>query len=184
MVFAHRCRNFGQVVDAFWRNNALGRPHLTNRFARFKTNDFREFAPQPVNTTVSKLAGNGRYDWKFFIRNVKHVSVASNLLTNCSECILTASLFVLVEHDDISDVKHLNLLKLGMCTELSGHDVERMVGHRCDGITALTYAAGLAENHVKSNRFGHLNGSVEVGTDFRTRASTGEASHEQVIVRK
>ena len=173
MVFTHRCSNLGQVVNAFWRNDTLGRPHLINRFLGFKADDFREFAPQSVNPTVSELAGDGRYDRQFFIRNIEHVSVPSNLLSNRSEGIFTASLFVLVEHDNISDIEHLNLFELCVSAELSRHDVERMVCNRRDGIAALANSTCFAENHVETHCFGDFDGSVKVGTDFRTRTSTG-----------
>ena len=53
-----------------------------------------------------------------------------------------------------------------MSTELSGHDIEGVVGHRRDGVAALADAAGLTKNEVKTDRLSDLDGSVEVGADL------------------
>ena len=88
------------------------------------------------------------------------------MLTNGSQCIFTAAFLVLVENDDISDIEHLNLLKLSVSSKLCRHHVERTVGHRCDGVAALTNSAGLTEDEVKANRLGDLNRSVKIRTDL------------------
>ena len=69
-----------------------------------------------------------------------------------------------------------------MSAEFSGHHVQGTVGHRGDGVAALTNTACFAEDHIESNRLGHFDGSVEVGTDFRTRATAGKTAHVEIIV--
>ena len=104
------------------------------------------------------------------------------MLTNGSKRIFTAALFVLVEDDKVGHIEHLNLLKLSVSAEFSGHHVQGTVGHRGDGVAALTNTACFAEDHIESNRLGHFDGSVEVGADFRTRATAGKTAHVEVIV--
>ncbi len=173
VVLADGGRYLRQVVDSLRRNHAFACSHLIDRFTCFKPNHSGKFEPQSVNTTVSELAGDGCHDGEFFVRHIEHVTVASNLLANCTKRIFAASLLVLVEHDDVCHIQHLDFLKLGMCSELSGHDVERTVGHRGNRIATLTDSTRFTKNHVKTNRFGNFDGSVKVGTDFRPRPSTG-----------
>ncbi len=182
VVVAHRGGDFRQVVHTFGRNDALALAHGVDRFGCLKAHQSGDLLPQAVHASVSELAGDGGDDGEFLVGHVEHVAVAAHLLANGSQGVFAAALLVLVEHDHVGHVKHLDLLELGVGAELGGHDVKRTVGHRRDGVAALADAAGLAEDEVEADRLGDLDGSVEVGADLRAAATAGEAAHVEVVV--
>ena len=171
-------------MDALGRNHALALAHGVDRFAGLEADHGGDLLPEAVHAPVGELAGDGGDDGEFLVGHVEHVAVASHLLANGSQGVFAAPLFVFIKNDNIGHVEHFNLLELGVSPELGGHHVEGMVGHRRDGVAALADAAGLAENEVEADRFGDLDGSVEVGADLRAAASAGEAAHVEVVVRE
>ena len=171
-----------KIVNAFGRNDALALAHGIDRFGCLEAHESGDLLPQAVNATVSKLAGDGGDDGEFLIGDIEHVAVAAHLLANGSQGVFAAALLVLVEHNHVGHVEHLDLLELGVSAELGGHDVEGMVGHRRDGVAALADAARFTKDEVEADRFGDLDGSVEVGADLRAAASAGKAAHVEVVV--
>ena len=184
VVVAYRGGDFRQVVNALGRNHALALAHGVDRFAGLEAHHGGDLLPEAVHAPVGELAGDGGDNGEFLVGHVEHVAVASNLLANGSQGVFAAPLFVFIKNDNIGHIEHFNLFELGVSTELGGHDVQGMVGHRRDGVAALADAAGLAEDEVEADRFGDLDGSVEVGADLRTAAAAGEAAHVEVVVRE
>ena len=153
-------------MDALWWNHAFALAHGVHRFAGLKADQSSDLLPQAVNAAVSELAGDGGDDGKFLISDIEHVAVATHLLANGSQSIFTSTLFIFIKNDHIGNIEHFNLLELRVSTELGGHDVEGMIGHRRDGVAALADAAGLAKDEVEADRLSDLDGSVEVGADL------------------
>ena len=182
VVVPHRGGNFRKVVNALGRNHAFALAHGVDRLAGLEAHHSGDLLPETVHTPVSELARDGGDDGEFLVGHVEHVAVASHLLANGSQGVFAASLFVFIKNDNIGHVKHFNLLELGVSPEFGGHHIEGMVGHRRDGVAALADAAGFAENEVEADRFGDLDGSVEVGADLRAAATAGETAHVEVVV--
>ena len=171
-------------MDALGRNHALALAHGVDRFAGLEADHGGDLLPETVHAAVGELARDGGDDGEFFVGHVEHVAVAAHLLANGSKSVFAASLFIFIKNDNIGNIEHFNLLELGVGSELSGHHVQGVVGHRRDGVAALTDTAGLAEDEVEPDRLGDLDGSVEVGADLRAAAATGEAAHVEVVVGK
>ena len=85
VVVAHRGGDFRQVVNPFGRNDAFTLTHGVDRFGCLKAHESGDLLPQPVNATVSELAGDGGDDGKFLIGDIEHVAVAAHLLANGSQ---------------------------------------------------------------------------------------------------
>ena len=188
MVVADGGRNLGQVVHALGRDDARASPRFVGRGGSVEGGGFAaleqgsQALPQAIHAWVGELAGHRGDDGQVFIRSIEHVPVAAHLLADGSQCIFAATLLKLVQHDEVGDVEHLDLLQLRVRAEFRGHHVEGVVGHGRDGVTALADAAGLAEDEVEADRLRHLDGAVEVVGNFGARTATGQRAHEQVVV--
>ena len=129
VVGANGCSDFRKIGNSLRWNHTFTRTHFVNGFRGFEADHFCQLHPQSINATISKLTGDGCDHGQVFIGDIELVSIASDLLSNGSKRIFTATLFVLVEDDHISHVKHLNLLELGVSTKFGSHDIERAIGN-------------------------------------------------------
>ena len=168
MVVADGGRNLGQVMHALGRDDARASPRFVGGSGGVEGGGFAaleqgsQALPQAIHAWVGELAGHRGDDGQVFIRSIEHVPVAAHLLADGPQCIFAATLLELVQHDEVGDVEHLDLLQLRVRAEFRGHHVEGVVGHGRDGVTALADAAGLAEDEVEADRLRHLDGAVEV----------------------
>ena len=182
VVVAHRGGDFRQVVHPFCRDDALALTHGVDRFGWPQSPRVR----RPSATTGQRHRQRTGWRWwrRWEVPHRRHRTCCGCGAPACEWLagVFAAPLFVLVEHDHVGDVEHFDLLELGVCAELGGHDIEGTVGHRRDGVAALADAAGLTKDEVEADRFGDLDGSVEVGADLRAKATAGKAAHVEVVV--
>ena len=91
------------------------------------------------------------------------MTVAPVLFANVAQRIFGATFFHLVQGDQVGEVEHVNFFKLGRCTELTGHHVERDIADLDNPCVALTYTAGLDDDQIKSRRFEYVNSLIDRG---------------------
>ena len=188
MVVADGGRDFGEVMHALGRDDARASPRFVGGSGGVEGGGFAaleqgsQALPQAIHARVGELAGHRGDDGQVLIWSIEHVPVAAHLLADGPQGVFAAALLELVQHDEISDIEHLDFLELRVGAEFRGHHVEGVVGHGRDGVTALADAAGFAEDEVEADRLGHLDGAVEVIRNLRARAAARQRAHEQVVV--
>src|SRR3546814_20196841 len=70
------------------------------------------------------------------------------LLADVAQGVFGAALVVLVEHDQLGEVDHVDLLQLAGGAVVAGHHVHREVDHVDDLRVGLADAGGLADDQV------------------------------------
>ena len=83
---------------------------------------------------------------------------ARHLLAHVAQRILGAALLELVEHDEIGEVEHVDLLELARGAVFGRHHVHREVDEIDDLGVALADARGLDDDQVEARRFQQLHG--------------------------
>ena len=81
-------------------------------------------------------------------------TVALDLFGDIAQRVATALTIELVDHDDIGEVEHVDLLELTGGAELRRHHVERKVDQRHDARVALADAGRLHDHQVEACRLG------------------------------
>src|SRR5699024_4046948 len=80
---------------------------------------------QCIRTDIIKLTCNRSKNRKLLLVIMEEQVTAFLLLAYLAKCILRATLFKLIDDDEISKINHVNFFKLCRCTILCGHDVHR-----------------------------------------------------------
>ena len=137
-------RDFGKVANAATRDDChrawLFHRHIEVRSpaisieAEFFSEPATQFDKHPAYTRIIKLACDGRVDRYIFVPGLEREVVALPLLADIAQRIFRTALVILVEHDQVSEIDHVNFLELTGCTVVARHDVHRVV-HEIDNFT-------------------------------------------------
>ena len=76
--------------------------------------------------------------------------VAAPLLAHVAQRILGAALLELVQHHELGEIEHVDLLELARRAVLAGHHVDRHVDEVGDLGVALADAGGLDQHQVEA----------------------------------
>ena len=111
-----------------------------------------EFHEHPADAGIIELAGNGRVHRHFVVTNVERDVVSFPLLADVAQGVFGAPLVEFIEHDQIGEVEHVDLLELAGGTVITGHHVDREIHEIHDLAVALPDAGRLHDDEVEAER--------------------------------
>ncbi len=173
VVVAHRVGDLAQVADPLGRDDdglRGGGPAGGARQPRLEAHPGlgRDGVHQGVvergHAVVVELGGDGAEDRHLVGALAEGLAVALDLLAHVLHGVVAAALLELVDHGEVGEVEHVDLLELGGRAVLAGHDVEGHVHEVHDARVALADAGGFDDDQVEAGRLA------------RARMASGSAS--------
>ncbi len=110
--------------------------------------------------------------------------VAPPLLAHVAQRILGAALLELVDHDQVGEVEHVDLLELARGAVLARHHVDREVDQIDDLGVALADAGRLDHDQVEPGELEQRDRVGEHGAGGEMLAARRERAHEDALVRQ
>ena len=104
----------------------------------------------PVDAGVLELAGDRRVDGHVLVGGPERQPVSAPLLADVAQRVRPAAAIELVQHDDVGEVEHVDLLELAGRAVVRGHHIDREVDQIDDLAVALPDAGGLHQDHVEA----------------------------------
>ena len=159
VVAANGIGDVGQVAHAARRHQRadLGRARVRSSARALRRRDahrrarsssrrcwYTAVTPSSLNRAAT-LPNTGRSSSR-----AERFAVPGHLTADVAERILGAAPLELVDHDQVGEVEHVDLLELGRGAVLGRHDVDRHVGQRDDRGITLTDARRLHDDEVES----------------------------------
>src|SRR5690606_9513502 len=135
----------------------------------------------PGDAGVVELAGDGRVDRHVLVGDLELHVVALPLLAHVAQRVLGAALVELVEHDELGEVEHVDLLELARGAEVAGHDVHREVDQVHDLRVALADAGGLDDHQVVAQRLEEADAVLQHHVGGGVLAAGGHGAHENAL---
>ena len=179
--------NFRQVACAIARDEhggarllergVDGRCPLLVRQLELAAQQAAEVGEHPVHTRVVELAGDGRVDRHILVAQLEGHAVALPLFAHVAQGVFGPTAVVLVEHDQLGVVDHVDLLELGGRPVVAGHHVEREVHQVNDFGIALADAGGFHHHQIKALRAQVGDAVLEHGVGGGVLAARGHAAH-------
>ena len=186
-------RNFRQVTHPRARDDGLALRHA-DRLETFRLPGPEappllvqlraQRAEQRIDAGVVELARDRRIDRQRLRRRLEELAVARHLLAHVPERVLGAALLELVEHDEIREVEHVDLLELAGGAVVRGHHVHRQVDEIDDLRAALPDTRRLDHDQVEPGRLQQLHGVGEHRGSRQVLAPGRERAHENLLVCK
>ena len=135
----------------------------------------------PADARIVELAGNGRIDRYVLVLDVERDPVALPLLAHVAQRILGAAAVVLVEHDQLGVVEHVDLLQLTGRAVVGGHHVHREIDQVHDLRVGLADAGGLHDHQVEVQRLQVADAILEHRIGGHVLAAGGHRSHVHAV---
>ena len=179
--------DLGEVADAFAGDQDVAERLVVLRVdaggealgivaARPLGEGLAEVDEHPGDAGVVELGGDRRVDRHLVLGELEGDPVAAPLFAHVAERVGGALLVELVDHDDLGEVEHVDLLQLRGGAELARHHVDRQVDEVDDLRVGLADAGGLDDHQVElggaqvGDRVGEDGGGREVLPAGRHRA--------------
>ena len=182
--------NLRQITHAFTRHQrrALRRGQWREAFdlprlqvAPLCIHALHQRCEQAIHATVVELAGDGGEDGHFGVRQTEAVRmVALPLLAHIAQCVFGTALFELVQHHEVREINHVDLLELAGCAELGGHHVHRQVDHVDNLGVALTNTSSLHDDEVEARVLQQLDAVLEHSAGGHVLTARGQRAHEDI----
>ena len=131
----------------------------------------------PADAGVVELAGDGGIHRHVGVRGLERHAVALPLLAHVAQRVLGAAAVVLVEHDQLGVVEHVDFLELAGRAVVGGHHVHREIDQIDNFRIALADAGGLHNHQIEIQRGEEADAVTQHGVDRRVLASGGHRAH-------
>ena len=157
-----------------------GRP-LLRRQLQLLAQQAAQVGEHPADAGVVELAGDGGIHRHVGIRRLERHAVALPLLAHVAQGVFCAALVVLVQHDQLGEVDHVDLLQLAGRTVVAGHHVHGEVDQVDDLRIALAYAGGLHDHQVEAQRLQEGDAILQHGIGRHVLAAGGHRTHVDAL---
>jgi hypothetical protein len=179
---AHGLRNLGEVAQARRGDErfGLGEPALETTLARplLAEQALAQRRVEAVRPRIVPLACDRGEHRDLRVGQLELSAVAPPLLADVAKRILGALPVELVEHGQVREVEHVDLLELRGRTVVRRHHVDREIGEIDDLGVALANACGLDQDQVVIRRLQDANGVGQRSREREVRLARGERAYE------
>src|SRR5690348_16519282 len=131
----------------------------------------------PGDAGVVELTGDGGVCGDVLVFHVERGAVALPLLAHVAQRVLGAALVEIVEHDQLGEVDHVDLLQLAGGAVVAGHHVGGEIDQVDDLRIALADAGGLDDDKVVGLALEEVDAVVQHGVGGRVLAAGGHRAH-------
>ncbi len=188
-VALHGIGDLGQVAHPLRRDDGgpAGAPGLGLQLrgpvhAGLGRQDLHQVHEEPVGGRVVELAGAGGVDGHVLGGFAEPLVGPLVLLAHVAQGVLGPALVGLVEHHEVREVQHVDLLELAGGTVFRRHHIHGEIHQVRDLAVALADARGLHDHQVVALGLGHGDaGHQGLAGGAVGRAARGEAPHEDPV---
>ncbi len=135
----------------------------------------------PGDARVVELARDGRIDRHFVVGHLEGGAVALPLLAHVAQRVFGAAAIVLVEHDEIGEIDHVDLLELARRAVVAGHHVDREIHQIDDRRIGLADAGGFDDDEVVGLALEERDAIGQHLVDRGMLAARGHRAHEHAM---
>ncbi|VTR68478.1 conserved hypothetical protein [Desulfosarcina cetonica] len=170
---------FGGDDDGFGAGLFGGRPWQARckGDAGFVLNGVQEGMVQGGDAVVIEFGGDGAEHRHVVGRPVENHAVALHLFADITHGVLAATLLEFVDHHEIGEIEHVDLLQLGGRTEIAGHDIHGEIHHVDNMGIPLADAGGFGDDQIIAGGLDQVEHFGQGVGDFGMRAARGNGTH-------
>jgi hypothetical protein len=181
VVFPHVGVRSGRVGRMTLTPILLSRGRRIGAEVELRAQQAAQVREHPGHARIVELARDGRVDRDVLVLQLERDAVALPLLAHVAQRVLGAALVELVEHDELGEVEHVDLLELARRAVVARHHVHRKVDEVDDLRITLADAGGFDDDEVVALPLEERDAVLEHDARRRVLAARRHRAHEHAM---